>query len=142
MPITAMHHFNVRVDALELVAVQKFYCEVLGFRVGPRPPFRSIGAWLYAGELPLLHLTQSEPALAFAAASSPAAGEDNQRRSSIDHIALAAEDLDQTLQHLTAHGIEFRRARVPGTGDVQLFLHDPVGNGIELVFQNAVPHTE
>ena len=40
MAVTGMHHFNVRVSEAEITALQSFYCEILGFRVGPRPPLQ------------------------------------------------------------------------------------------------------
>ena len=58
MAVTGMHHFNIRVSQVEINALKAFYCEILGFCVGPRPPFQSAGIWLYAGQLPVLHLTQ------------------------------------------------------------------------------------
>jgi catechol 2,3-dioxygenase-like lactoylglutathione lyase family enzyme len=58
MAVTGMHHFNIRVSQAEIGALKSFYCDILGFRVGPRPPFQSAGFWLYAGQLPVLHLTQ------------------------------------------------------------------------------------
>ena len=36
--------------------------------------------------------------------------------------------------HLAACGITFRVAEVPGAGQVQYFLKDPAGNGVELNF--------
>ena len=41
-----LHHFNLRVGATELDALQVFYSGVVGLTVGPRPPFRSSGVWL------------------------------------------------------------------------------------------------
>jgi hypothetical protein len=35
---------------------------------------------------------------------------------------------------LAAHGIEWRTARVPLIGQIQLFVRDPAGNGVELNF--------
>jgi catechol 2,3-dioxygenase-like lactoylglutathione lyase family enzyme len=38
MPVAAMNHFTVLSDDLE--ATRRFYCDLFGFKVGPRPPFQ------------------------------------------------------------------------------------------------------
>ena len=95
-----------------------------GLSVGARPPFRRFGYWLYAGERPVLHLGEA------------------------DEGELCEADVDGTFNHasfncsgrrdfemrLAAHGVPFRTARVPLTGQVQLFFRDPAGNGVELAF--------
>jgi catechol 2,3-dioxygenase-like lactoylglutathione lyase family enzyme len=48
MAINKLAHFSVRTTDIE--ASRKFYVEVLGFRVGFRPPFQFPGLWLYQGE--------------------------------------------------------------------------------------------
>lgn len=48
MAVHGIHHFNIRASKDEVIALWDFYCNVLGFTVGPRPPFRSSGFWLYA----------------------------------------------------------------------------------------------
>jgi catechol-2,3-dioxygenase len=35
---------------------------------------------------------------------------------------------------LTQRGIKYRVAQVPETRQIQLFFHDPAGNGVELNF--------
>ena len=42
--------------------------------------------------------------------------------------------VSKLVARLEARGIVFRRAEVPGTSLVQLFLFDPAGNGVELQF--------
>ena len=47
MPINKLAHFSVRTTALD--ASRRFYCNVLGFQEGFRPPFDFPGIWLYRG---------------------------------------------------------------------------------------------
>jgi catechol 2,3-dioxygenase-like lactoylglutathione lyase family enzyme len=91
MAVTGMHHFNIRVSQAEIGALKSFYCDILGFRVGPRPPFQSAGFWLYAGQLPVLHLTQMNSGEISAPGSPNSLPDVLERRSAIDHVALAAD---------------------------------------------------
>jgi catechol 2,3-dioxygenase-like lactoylglutathione lyase family enzyme len=85
MAVTGMHHFNIRVSQAEIGALKSFYCDILGFRVGPRPPFQSAGFWLYAGQLPVLHLTQMNSGEVAAPGSPNSLPDARERRSAIDH---------------------------------------------------------
>jgi catechol 2,3-dioxygenase-like lactoylglutathione lyase family enzyme len=140
MAITGLHHFNLRFPESDLQVVQAFYVEVLGLRLGPRPAFRSRGAWLYAGDRPVLHLTQmnsGEIVPPGAPSSLPASA--RERRSALDHIALGCGDLDLMRERLERLQVEYRMTEVPETGEVQLFLRDPCGIGIELIFPLCSP---
>jgi len=135
--IVGLHHFNIRVSANELAALRTFYVEVVGLSVGPRPPFQSIGTLLYAGTRPVLHLTQMNTGETVAPGL-PAALPDSResRCSAFDHIALACTDLDDNLARLDRHGIQYTRTEVPSIGEVQLFLRDPSGAAVELIFSS------
>lgn len=135
MAVAGLHHFNLRIPEGELQVVKAFYVEVLGLSPGPRPPFRSVGAWLYAGGQPVLHLTQMNSGeLRPPGLSHPLPESLDERRSALDHIALACDDLAVVRERLERHHVEYRTAAVPTTGEVQLFLRDPCGIGIELIF--------
>jgi len=133
MAITGLQHFNLRIPERELPVVQAFYVEVLGLRVGPRPSFQSRGAWLYAGDRPIVHLTEMNsgeipPPGAPSSLSTPV----DQRHSALDHIAIACDELAAIQERLDQRGVEYRITDVPNTGQVQLFFRDPCGIGIEL----------
>ena len=57
-----------------------------------------------------------------------------QGRSSYDHAAFRARDLDACERRLQQLGLPYQKSQVPGGGAVQLFLHDPAGLGVELNF--------
>ena len=42
-----LNHFSIRTTDLE--ASRRFYADVLGLSVGPRPPFPFPGLWMYRG---------------------------------------------------------------------------------------------
>lgn len=113
MTVTGIHHFNLRVSAEELVVLQEFYCTVLGLVAGARPSFQSAGVWLYAGETPLIHLTQMHSGEVVAPGSPQSLPEVHARRSAIDHIALAAGDPNAAARRLTSHGVPYTRTEAP-----------------------------
>jgi catechol-2,3-dioxygenase len=124
MPVRGFSHYNLRAPRETLDRLQGFYCDVVGLTVGDRPPFTFHGYWLYAADRPVLHLAEAGPA---EARSFGGAG-------TFDHAAFECDDRAGFEARLTALGIPFRMARVPQTGQVQLFLKDPAGNGVELNF--------
>jgi len=128
MSVIRFAHYNLRAPRPLLDQLRNFYVQVIGLNVGERPAFTRFGYWLYADGKPVLHLAES------GAAASPDA------HSSFSHAAFECSDLDQTEQLLTRRGIPFRHSLVPETGETQLFLTDPAGNGIELIF--AVGHPQ
>jgi glyoxylase I family protein len=119
--IVAFEHVNIRSTDVE--RARDFYVAALGLRAGDRPPFASVGYWLYLGTQPIVHLVQRAPG------EQPAAGSGN-----VDHIAFRCVDLDATRRTLQRAGIEFREKVVPRDGTRQIFLHDPDGVTLELNF--------
>lgn len=134
MPVTGLDHYNLRASREALDTLKDFYCDVVGLQNGPRPPFATFGYWLYAGDKAVLHLSEAR------------AGEVRTAHliNTFDHVAFNCADLAATTDVLAQHGIAVTQAEVPGTGQVQLFLNDPAGNGVELNFapqdrQGAMP---
>jgi catechol-2,3-dioxygenase len=127
MPAVAFSHYNLRARRALLEELRVFYCEVVGLRVGERPPFATFGYWLYAGSRAVLHLTESP-----SGAAAPA-----EVRTSFDHAAFNCTGRIEFERTLSQHGIKFKVARVPKSDQVQLFFRDPAGNGVELTFENA-----
>jgi len=104
--------------------VRAFYETVVGLKVGPRPPFRSFGYWLYAEAIDVLHLSEEHP-------------EDQRCTGSnltFDHVALESSDWTFHIQALRAARVQFTEDVVPTTGRRQIFFRDPAGNGVELIF--------
>lgn len=129
MAVQSLHHFNIRSSHEELLVLCDFYSQVIGLTLGPRPPFRSSGFWLYAEGVPVLHLT-----VARASESLP---DISDRHSAADHIAFRCTDLEGALERLCRHGVAHSIDRVPLVNEVQIFLRDPSGVGVELNFVDA-----
>lgn len=127
MPVTGLNHYNLRADRVTLDVLRDFYVDVVGLRVGARPPFDSFGYWLYIGERGVLHLSEADPS--------------EQRvpraNGTFDHAAFDCVDLPAYEAHLRARGIDFSRGHVPVLDQWQLFFVDPAGNGVELNFAGS-----
>ena len=123
MRVAGINHLNIKADAGVIARCRAFYIDVLGLVEGERPPFRSRGHWLYAGDQPIVHLSE--------AAHSETSG-----KSLLDHVALTCEGFDEFVRRLEANGIEHHIDRVPKRGHAQIFLRDPAGVAIELNFEH------
>jgi catechol 2,3-dioxygenase-like lactoylglutathione lyase family enzyme len=124
MSVQAMNHFTVLSDDLE--ATRRFYCDLLGFEVGWRPPFTFPGWWLYVGATPILHVVGRDRL-----------GE--VRAGVIDHMAFTASDLPGTVEKLRKAGVKYDLRRLAGGGLWQLFFHDPHGAKVEFDFAETEP---
>jgi catechol 2,3-dioxygenase-like lactoylglutathione lyase family enzyme len=119
MAITEMNHFTVLTDDLD--RTRAFYVGLLGLREGPRPPLGFPGAWLYAGERPVLHV--------IAGRELPA-----ERRGVLDHMAFSARGLVDITERLDAAGVEYDLRRQAESRVWQLFTFDPNGARVEVDF--------
>lgn len=124
MAIDGMNHFTVLTSDLD--ATRRFYIDILGLKEGPRPPLGFPGAWLYAGDQPVLHVIAGRPL------PSPPAGV-------LDHMAFSASNLKQTAATLRSQGIKYDLRRQPDSGVWQLFCVDPSGARVELDFASSEP---
>ena len=127
MNVLSFSHFNLRAPRELLDALRDFYTQVVGLKPGERPPFRSFGYWLYAGEQAVLHLSEARP---------------DETRSieattTFDHVAFNCSGRREFETRLVQRGIRYEVASVPQTGQLQLFFNDPAGNGVELSFTGA-----
>jgi catechol 2,3-dioxygenase-like lactoylglutathione lyase family enzyme len=121
-----LHHVNIRVPAREIASLVRFYEDMVGLRVGPRPPFDSPGVWLYAGDAAIVHLSECR-----SGETLPPLGD---RQSGVGHVALGCSGFASMAARLDAHGLEYRVTEVPLTRQRQIFLRDPAGVGVELIF--------
>lgn len=120
MSIDQLQHVNIR--CADAKRSRDFYVGLLGLLDGDRPPFASVGYWLYVGELPAIHLVQRT------AQHGPAVSGSG----TIDHIAFRGTDLAGMRTRLDAAGVHYTVEVVPRDGAIQLFLFDPDGIRIEL----------
>lgn len=124
MGVRRLNHFNITAPAELLEKVRDFYVEALGLSAGERPGFRRRGFWLYAGAEPLVHLTACDEGDERASAS----------RATFDHVAFSCEGLKEFVARLEGAGVRFEVDEVASLRQVQLFMRDPAGVGVELNF--------
>jgi catechol 2,3-dioxygenase-like lactoylglutathione lyase family enzyme len=121
MPVVGLNHVNIAGSHELIERCRAFYVDILGLTDGDRPSFRSRGFWLYAGDQPVVHLTEK-------------AG-DTIGKSALDHYAFTCEGLDAMMALLQEHGIPFTIDPARDTKKAQLFLADPAGVSLELNFR-------
>ena len=119
MPLKGLDH--VTVNCADLARSRAFYAEVLGLIDGKRPAFPFPGAWLYAGDHPVVHLVGGAP-------SGPTG--------SFDHVAFEASDFPATRARLAGMGVDFQENTFAAAGLSQIFLRDPDGVKLELNFRD------
>ena len=137
-----LNHYSIRTPDLD--ACRRFYTEVLGLAVGPRPDFPFPGLWLYEGDtgvwanavVHIIGVDRSDPKglQDYLGARDEAALKGT---GVLDHIAFFATGLAEMRGRLRGLGIEVRERTVPGLGLHQLFLDDPNGVVIELNYPAA-----
>jgi catechol 2,3-dioxygenase-like lactoylglutathione lyase family enzyme len=113
MPITHMQHFMLLAKDLE--KTRAFYCDVLGLRTGPRPPFKFKGLWIYAGDVACIHVGERASYDETSRTAANPADPVDHGSGSVDHIAFAATDYDELIGSFTRHGVRYRATQVPGS---------------------------
>jgi catechol 2,3-dioxygenase-like lactoylglutathione lyase family enzyme len=134
MKFEGFQHINIRCSVEDLSAIERFYSEVLGLRVGFRPDFSFPGLWLYDGDHPIVHIAARYPQGSFIK---------DKHNGSVDHIAWKTSGAVEFRKRLQLLGFKFDEQNVENAG-YQVFLYDPVGTKLEFNFAdefvaNAVP---
>ena len=91
MKLAGVHHVSLNVDDAEKTG--RFYIEVLGLEVLPRPNFPFKGYWLRTGGQEI-HLIEVK----------------DHRVPGGEHFAFGVEDLDATCRELEGHGVKVSQA--------------------------------
>lgn len=120
----SLGHFNhIALPTTDAERGAHFYCQVLGFRLVPRPAFSFDGRWLYRAEAGvMIHLIHDEN-------HQPPKGPINTRG---PHFALQSADITRDLLLLAEQGVETVERVLPEKGYRQVFFQDPDGNVIEI----------
>lgn len=138
----SLNHFSIRTTHLE--ASRRFYEDVLGLTVGPRPSFPFPGIWMYGGDHSdvanaVVHLIGIDPdnpdgLKAYLGDIDEAK---LQGSGAVDHIAFFSDGLTAMINRIAALGVVARHRTVPSIGLHQMFLDDPSGVVIELNYPAA-----
>lgn len=123
----------VKLDHVTIVApdcepMRRFFVDIAGMTVGPRPPFGIGGHWLYLNGSAAVHLIESGSVLAAPPGGRPA--------TRIDHLALRVSDAGEwqaLLARLREHAVPFSEAEVPAARERQVFVQLALGVVVEFV---------
>ncbi|HEY4441288.1 MAG TPA: VOC family protein [Candidatus Elarobacter sp.] len=133
MPVTRLDHINVLTS--EIDAARDFFVRVLGVTEGYRPPFRSPGHWLYAGDRAIIHI--SDAGNHEQTHVEDLRGESLRGQQTVDHVAFGCEGYAEMTERFRRDGIAYHEADVPATQIHQVFVDGPGGIGLELIFAQA-----
>lgn len=138
----SLNHFSIR--SLEIEQTTKFYCEVFGLTVGPRPDFPFPGVWLYNGDhndwanavVHLIAIDKNNPngLKQYLGERDPSSLYGS---GAVDHIAFFAKGLEAKLALLEKLGVPCRQRTVPAIQLHQVFMDDPNGVVVELNYPAA-----
>ena len=126
--IKGINHYNLRAAPEVIEVLKDFYINVVGLKLGERPPFKNQGYWLYANQKDVLHLSFSKNNVI----------NELNVSSTFDHMAFTAENENNFINLLKQKNIDFTIREVPEIGTRQVFFKDPAGNGIELIFSDTI----
>jgi catechol 2,3-dioxygenase-like lactoylglutathione lyase family enzyme len=124
---------TVRYIVDDVDAALAFYCDRLGFHevMHPAPSF----ALATRGDL---RLALSAPGRGPGGGGMPMPDGTLPSPGGWNRFSLEVDDLDATVDELSAAGVRFRNQIVDGVGGRQVLVEDPSGNPVEL-FQPTIP---
>jgi catechol 2,3-dioxygenase-like lactoylglutathione lyase family enzyme len=116
-----LDHINLSTPGDLMEAVKDFYCEVLGFAVGPRPDIPIPGYWLYhhSGGGASIHLIESDQ-------HRPPDG------NYLDHVAFRVPSVEAVRERLEERQVEYRELKLEELGIHQVVVTDPAGTKVEI----------
>ena len=134
MTVTGLEHVLVLSDDID--TTRDFYVEIVGLRLGDRPPLVFDGYWLYAGAggASCLHIADRAAYRAHAAGLGlgvDAGAAADPGAAAVDHIAFDADDHAEIERRIERRGLRAVVNEVPD-GPRQLFITDPNGVLVEI----------
>jgi catechol 2,3-dioxygenase-like lactoylglutathione lyase family enzyme len=132
MAVTELNHYFVRANDLE--RSRRFYCDVLGFEVMPRPDFPFPGYWLGVGGKIQVHMGPHGIPNSELYYLGTAADSATDNTGVVDHIAFLATEPKTFADRFDAMKLIARKRYFPQFRLFQMFIKDPDGLTIELNF--------
>lgn len=133
MPVHRIEHYFVLTDDIE--ATKRFYCDALGFTVGFRPELSFPGYWLYAGDVPCIHVGEWAGYARFTAENGIPMSTRASGTGPLDHVAFNATGFEDMKTRLDAAGVTFHQNTLADIGLSQIFVEDPNGVTVEMNFR-------
>ena len=122
MQINHLDHVNIQTTQLDEMV--NWYTDILNLVSGPRPAFPFPGAWLYAGDTVMVHLT--------ARSDAPAVGSEVDLK--LEHFAFRASGAAAFEARLKKAGLKYRRVEIAQINTAAFNVWDPDGNHIHVDF--------
>lgn len=124
MAVIGINHINIEVTAEQLPKVKAFYETILGLKSGFRSKSKRDGAWLYAEDQPVVHLSVTEDLM------------NESDKIHFNHVAFACSGVGQFKRDLDLSNIQYslEQRSLADKEMTQIFFYDPVGIKIELNF--------
>lgn len=117
--LQALRHVSLR--STDLSRTLGFYQRLLGMEPGPGPASGLPVGWLHVDGRPVLHVLELPP---------------EGGSGVIDHVAFEACNRAVLSARLAAEAVPFKLVALPDGSALQMFLRDPDGARIELVFRH------
>ena len=122
--VISLDHVNIMTSRFD--ETLGFFVDAIGLLRGATPDgdeSNPNAAWLYAGEVAVVHLVRRE-----------VPGTDMADACALDHIAFRCMDMAAMEARLDRHGVRFERRIFPDYGVRQLVVRDPNNIMVELSF--------
>jgi lactoylglutathione lyase len=130
---------HVLIRTTDLDTMIQFFEQVLELKNDKRPPFSFTGAWLWAEDKSLVHLSEVNPIdkgqLDYLGGTKM---NSDSGTGIIDHIAFSGQHYARLMERLQQHQISFFERTVPLTGEHQVFIEGPEGLRVEVQFSNGI----
>lgn len=124
-----LDHITIQTSSLE--NTKNFYITLLNLHVGYRPNCDVDGYWLYHQDHPIIHLVTSNDDI-----------ENNQSHikrhhtGAIEHLAFKGDDYNALIETAQKNQWVFSEHTIPDLQIRQIFITDPNGIKLEIVFRN------
>lgn len=122
MTVTALDHVNLRTGNLS--AMIEWYTKFLGLKQGPRPDFGFPGAWMYMGDLAIVHLVEV----------GDAGGAGSEQALKLEHFALRGRSWPELKGLLEREGAPYKLQTIEDFDILQCNIWDPDQNHIHVDF--------
>ena len=136
MPLNRLDHFSIRTVKLE--ETRQFYENVIGLKVGDRPPLPFPGYWLYLGDDAVIHLVGIDEDNPDGLNNYLGEIDVNQLSGggAVYHLAFRASNVQNLVNKLKIKKVPYRERVVQEMNLYQLFVEDPNNITLELNYRD------
>jgi len=119
-----LHHINIKAPWDLLEKEKAFFCQILKLAEGERPNFPARGFWLYAENIPIVHLSESN------------SHGKTSKQGYFDHVAFQSTDHKALIKELEANDIHYSAVYLADINMTQVFFRSPTDTRVEVNFEN------